>query len=80
MSPAFKRKIGRVLWTLVLVTLLAVEFWFRAVREPTPREPVVEVQILQPLSGVRFIDDETNDGDSFVVEHEGQKLVLSLAA
>jgi hypothetical protein len=41
MSPAFKRKIGRVLWTLVLVTLLAVEFWFRAVREPAPREPVV---------------------------------------
>jgi endonuclease YncB( thermonuclease family) len=78
MSPAFKRKIGRVLWTLVLVTLLAVEFWFRAVREPAPREPVVEVQILQPLSGVRFIDDETNDGDSFVVEHEGQKLVLRL--
>jgi endonuclease YncB( thermonuclease family) len=78
MSPAFKRKIGRVLWTLVLVTLLAVEFWFRAVREPTPREPVVEVQILQPLSGVRFIDDETNDGDSFVVEHDGQKLVLRL--
>jgi endonuclease YncB( thermonuclease family) len=38
----------------------------------------VEVQILQPLSGVRFIDDETNDGDSFVVEHDGQKLVLRL--
>lgn len=78
MSPAFKRKIGRVLWSLVLVTLVAVEFWFRVNREPAPREPVVEVQILQPLSGVRFIDDDTNDGDSFVVEHEGQRLVLRL--
>ena len=78
MSPAFKRKIGRVLWSLVLVTLVAVEFWFRAVREPTPAQPAVEVERLQKLSGVRFIDDETNDGDSFVVEHEGQRLVLRL--
>lgn len=78
MSPAFKRKIGRVLWSLVLVTLVAVEFWFRAVREPTPAQPSVEVERLQKLSDVRFIDDETNDGDSFVVEHEGQRLVLRL--
>lgn len=78
MSPAFKRQIGRVLWTLVLVMIVAVEFWFRVNREPAPREPVVEVQILQPLSGVRFIDDDTNDGDSFVVEHAGHRLVLRL--
>ena len=78
MSPAFKRKTGRVLWTLVLVTLVAVEFWFRSVREPPAKEPAVEIERLQPLSGVRFIDAETNDGDSFVVDHEGQKLVLRL--
>jgi endonuclease YncB( thermonuclease family) len=78
MSPAFKRKIGRVLWSLVFVTLVVVEFWFHVVREPTPAQPAVEVERLQKLSGVRFIDDETNDGDSFVVEHEGQRLVLRL--
>lgn len=78
MSPAFKRKTGRFLWTLVLVTLVAVEFWFRSVREPPAKEPAVEIERLQPLSGVRFIDAETNDGDSFVVDHEGQKLVLRL--
>ena len=78
MSPAFKRKTGRVLWTLVLVTLVAVEFWFRVVHEPPAKEPAVEIERLQPLSGVRFIDAETNDGDSFVVDHEGQKLVLRL--
>jgi len=63
---------------LVLVTLVAVEFWFRSVREPPAKEPAVEIERLQPLSGVRFIDAETNDGDSFVVDHEGQKLVLRL--
>jgi len=78
MSPAFKRKTGRVLWSLVLVTLVAVEFWFRNVREPTAPRPTVEVERLQPLTGVRFIDDDNNDGDSFVVEHEGQRLVLRL--
>jgi endonuclease YncB( thermonuclease family) len=63
---------------LVLVTLVAVEFRFRSVREPPAKEPAVEIERLQPLSGVRFIDAETNDGDSFVVDHEGQKLVLRL--
>lgn len=78
MNPAFKRKIGRLLWALVLVTLIAVEFWFRAVREPALKAPAVEVESLQPLTGVRYIEDDTNDGDSFVVDHEGQKLVLRL--
>ena len=64
MSPAFKRKTGRVLWSLVLVTLVAVEFWFRNVREPTAPRPAVEVERLQPLTGVRFIDDDNNDGDN----------------
>ncbi len=78
MNPAFKRKIGRVLWTLVLTTLLAVELWFRVMQEPPPRAPKVEVERLQPLSGIRFIADDKNDGDSFVVEQDGQRVVLRL--
>ena len=65
MSPAFKRKTGRVLWTLVLVTLVAVEFWFRVGHEPPAKDPDVESQRLQPLSGVRFIHADTNHGARF---------------
>ena len=78
MSPSFKRQIGRVLWTLLLVTLLAVEYEFRLERGLRLPPRKVQAVGLQKLKGVRFMDDEANDGDSFVVEHEGQRLVLRL--
>lgn len=78
MSTGFKRKIGSVLWTVLLLVLIAVELWARFVREQPAPPPLVEVEHLVSLGSARFIDDASNDGDSFLVEHEGKRHVIRL--
>lgn len=60
------------LWTLLLLAVTAWQFWQHGLPPPdAPRRSGPAATAFESLHGARLLRHDSNDGDSFKVEHQG---------
>jgi endonuclease YncB( thermonuclease family) len=71
MKPALKQRLLRWLWLLVLAVIAAIELiaWLQGLHdEPPPRSKTIQQQ-WEKLTQPRLMENASNDGDSFLLQH-----------
>lgn len=73
-----KMTLTRWLWTLLLVLVAGLQLWEQANRPPEKTPAPQASEMFETLRDARLVDDPTNDGDSFKIEHANGVQVFRL--
>jgi endonuclease YncB( thermonuclease family) len=72
-----RSKLSRNLWAMVWVLVIALQLWDHFRGKTTAPRPETDGRFVT-LANARFVEDANNDGDSFMIVHDGGEQVLRL--